>query len=84
MAVSPGPRHCRGVTTSPRAATRSHLAPVADLEALRLRKQSALRAVAAAPVRHLPAELLDALQGSWGTPEQVGLAPQRHLHVVAG
>jgi hypothetical protein len=54
------------VVPSPRCA------PV-DLTARRSACEAALRAVAEAPVRFLPAELLDALQGSWGTPEELGL-----------
>jgi len=86
MAVERQPRHCLLVTTTLRSAhrTRRRPAPVADLEALRLRNESMVSAVASAPVRHLPAELLDALLGSWGTPEDLGLTPQRRLHVVAG
>ena len=74
------------MTTSLRAATRTSRRPalVADLETLRVRNEAVVQAVAAAPVRHLPAELLDALLGSWGTPEDLGLTPQRRLHVVAG
>ncbi len=62
---------------------RRYSAPV-DLEALRLRNEQVVASVAAAPVRHLPAALLEALQGSWGTPEELGLAPARHLRLVAG
>jgi hypothetical protein len=60
--------------------------PVADLAERRLRADLAAASVAAAPVRHLPAELLEALQGSWGTPEELGLTPTstRSLRVVAG
>ncbi|WP_297369705.1 hypothetical protein [Cryobacterium sp.] len=74
------------MTPSLHAATRTSRrpAPVADLEALRVRNEDVVTAVSAAPVQHLPAELLDALLGSWGTPEELGLAPQRRLHVVAG
>jgi hypothetical protein len=46
--------------------------------------EAAVAAVAEAPVRHLPAALLDALQGSWGTPEELGLVPQPRLRLVAG
>jgi hypothetical protein len=55
-----------------------------DLEAVRLRNEAVVAEVAAAPVRHLPAALLEALEGSWGTPEELGLAPtpERHLRVV--
>lgn len=54
------------------------LPPPVDLTARRSASEAAVRAVAAAPVRHLPAALLDALHGSWGTPEEVlGLAPAR-------
>ena len=55
-------------------------APV-DLQARREAVDAAVRAVAQAPVQHLPAALLDALQGSWGTPEEVlGVAaPVRRL-----
>lgn len=44
---------------------------VVDLAARRASARAVVRAVADAPVRHLPAALLDALQGSWGTPEEV-------------
>jgi hypothetical protein len=59
---------------------------VVDLEALRVRSQEALAAVAAAPVQHLPAALLEALQGSWGTPEELGPSAQvpPRLRLVAG
>ncbi len=40
---------------------------VVDLDLRRAAAEAAVRAVADAPVRHLPAALLDALQGSWGT-----------------
>lgn len=86
MAAAGRPRHCPLVTTSLLAATRTRRrpAPVADLEALRLRNEGVVTALAAAPVRHLSVELLDALLGSWGTPEELGLTPQRRLRVVAG
>lgn len=59
---------------------------VVDLEALRVRSEDAVAAVAAAPVQHLPAALLEALMGSWGTPEELGLAPAAppRLRLVAG
>ena len=65
---------------------RHRFVPVVDLEALRLRNERVVTEVAAAPVRHLPAELLEALQGSWGTPEELGLAPAPtpRLRLVAG
>lgn len=44
---------------------------VVDLATRRAAAQAAVRAVADAPVRHLPAALLDALQGSWGTPDEL-------------
>ena len=44
---------------------------VVDLAVRRAAAQAAVRAVADAPVRHLPAALLDALQGSWGTPDEL-------------
>ena len=44
---------------------------VVDLATRRAAAEAALRAAADAPVRHLPAALLDALQGSWGTPEEL-------------
>jgi hypothetical protein len=56
---------------------------VVDLAALRRDGERAVAAVAAARVRHLPAELLDALQGSWGTPEELGLLPVRRLGIVS-
>ncbi len=48
--------------------------PAADVLDLSLRRRRAARAVqevADAPVRYLPAALLEALQGSWGTPEEL-------------
>jgi hypothetical protein len=44
---------------------------VVDLAARRAATGAAVRAAAAAPVRHLPVALLEALQGSWGTPEEL-------------
>ena len=44
---------------------------VVDLGTRRAAAEAAVRAVAEAPVRHLPAALLDALQGSWGTPQEL-------------
>jgi hypothetical protein len=51
--------------------------------ALRLRSWRGAEAVG---LRHLPAALLEALQGSWGSPEELGLAGTRecHLRLVAG
>lgn len=46
---------------------------VVDLDARRRRTTRAVDDTALAPVRHLPAALLDALQGSWGTPEELGV-----------
>jgi hypothetical protein len=66
------------MTASMLAASRSRrrLGVVLDLETVRLRNEAAVAALAAAPVRYLPAELLEALQGSWGAPEELGLAPR--------
>ena len=72
------------MTSTTRAAARRRSPAPVDLEALRLRNEAVVAAVAGAPVRHLPAELLDALLGSWGTPEELGLAPSRRLRLVAG
>ena len=44
---------------------------VVDLSARRAAADAAVRAAAAAPVRHVPAAFLAALQGSWGTAEDV-------------
>ena len=44
---------------------------VVDLAVRRAAAEAAVRAVADAPVRHLPSALLDALQGSWGTPQEL-------------
>jgi hypothetical protein len=44
---------------------------VVDLGLRRSAAAAAVRAVAEAPVRHLPAAFLDALQGSWGTPQEL-------------
>lgn len=49
---------------------------VVELAVRRSAAEAAARATAGAPVRHLPAAVLDALQGSWGTPEEVlGVPP---------
>ena len=56
------------LTAVPSAATADR---VVDLGTRRAAAEAAVRAVAAAPVRHLPAALLDALQGSWGTPQEL-------------
>ena len=45
--------------------------PPVDLSARRSRVDLAVRATAQAPVRHLPAALLDALQGSWGMAQEL-------------
>ena len=82
------PGHCRRVTSTALAARRParRLAPVADLEALRLRNEAVVAELAAAPVRHVPAALLEALHGSWGTPQELGLVPtqERRLRAVGG
>lgn len=58
---------------------------VLDLDAHRARREASVAAAAAGPVRHLPAELLEALMGSWGTPDELGLRPaRRHLQAVGG
>ena len=44
---------------------------VVDLHLRRAAAEAAIRSVAGAPVRHLPAAFLDALQGSWGTPQEL-------------
>ena len=85
MADRAGSADSRGMTSQSRSRRpRRHV--VVHLEELRLRNEQVVAKVAAAPVRHLPAELLEALQGSWGTPEELGLAPSttRHLRLVAG
>ena len=56
------------LTLSPAPATDDR---VVDLATRRAAAEAAVRAVAQAPVRHLPAALLDALQGSWGTPQEL-------------
>lgn len=60
---------------------------VVDLHVLRMGGERALAAMAAAPVRHLPVALLDALHGAWGTPEELGLvrlSAEPRLTLVAG
>lgn len=58
---------------------------VVDLSAHRARRDRTVACVASAPVRHLPPELLEALMGSWGTPEQLAPRPaRRHLQAVGG
>ena len=73
-------------TSLPVAPPRRRTAVLFDLEALRLRREQVVVQVAAAPVRHLPAALLEALEGSWGTAEELGLAApvERRLRLVAG
>ncbi len=44
---------------------------VVDLGLRRAAAAAAVRAAADAPVRHLPAAFLDALQGSWGTADEL-------------
>jgi len=44
---------------------------VVDLQLRRAAAEAAVRVMADAPVRHLPAAFLDALQGSWGTAEEL-------------
>ena len=74
----------RPVTSSTLVAarTRRRFAAPVDLEAVRLRSEQAVAEVAAAPVQHLPAALLEALHGSWGTPAELGLAQERRLRLV--
>ena len=87
MAAARRSGHAARVTpTSLRATTARRRRPVVvDLEAVRLRNELVVAAVAAAPVRHLPAALLEALQDSWGTPEELGFAPAApRLRLVAG
>ena len=85
MAAGAGPVDSRCMTSQCRS-RRPRRPVVVDLEVLRLRNAQVVAEVAAAPVRHVPAELLEALQGSWGTPEELGLVPStaRHLRLVAG
>ena len=63
------------VWTSAVPLTALHTSPaddrVVDLAVRRAAAAAAVRAVADAPVRHLPAALLDALQGSWGSPQEL-------------
>lgn len=57
---------------------------VVDLGLRRDAAAAALRTVADAPVRHLPAAFLDALQGSWGTPgELLGVRTRPVILAVA-
>ena len=48
---------------------------VVDLVARRAASEAAVRAIADAPVRYVPDAFLDALQGSWGTPQAVHAVP---------
>jgi hypothetical protein len=60
-------------------------ADVVDLHLRRTGGHRVVQALASAPVRHIPAELLDALHGSWARPEELGLVRrERHLRLVAG
>ena len=79
MADDPAEPHAGSVPETP-----SPGRPVlADLTAHRARRERLVAATSAAPVRHLPPELLEALMGSWGTPEELGLRPaHRHLEAV--
>lgn len=80
MADKPGPGHSRRVTH-----TVALLPAPLDLAAARERRERAVRRAAAAPVLRLTPEFVEALQGSWGTPEELGLAPRRPaLRVVGG
>jgi hypothetical protein len=85
MVPAPPPVDPLSVTSTSRSVSsrRRFTVPV-DLEAVRLRSEGVVAEVAAAPVRYVPAALLEALQGSWGTPESLGLVdvPQRHLRLV--
>lgn len=71
------------MTSSTRTAARRRSPAPVDLESLRLRNEAVVAAFAGAPVRHLPAELLDALLGSWGSREELGLAAAPRLRLVA-
>jgi hypothetical protein len=86
MALQPSPADIVDMTASP--ATTVPSAGTADVVDLHLRRTGGHRvvqAVASAPVRHIPAELLEALHGSWGRPEELGLVRrERHLRLVAG
>ena len=62
MSLHPLPRRSPGLTGDDR---------VVDLGTRRIAAEAAVRAAAAAPVRHVPAAFLSALQGSWGTAEDV-------------
>ena len=87
MAGDAAQGHPEDMTSTSLVTARARRRPVVvDLEALRLRNEQVVAQVAVAPVRHLPAALLEALQGSWGTPEELGLAApaQRRLRLVAG
>jgi hypothetical protein len=49
---------------------------IVDLATRHAAAAAAARATADAPVRHLPAAFLDALQRSWGTPQELhGVRP---------
>ncbi len=79
MAGGPADRHPGSVTWTPSPARLG----VVDLGAHRRERERLVTTTAAAPVRHVPAELLEALLGSWGTPEELGLGPtRRHLQAV--
>ena len=88
MAQEAGRAHPGAVTTTSLSAarTRRRSGVLLDLETLRLRNEQVVAQVAAAPVQHLPAALLEALHGSWGTPQELGLAApaERRLRLVAG
>lgn len=79
MAGGRADRHPGSVTRTPSPARPG----VVDLGAHHLERDRLVTTAAAAPVRHVPAELLEALMGSWGTPEELGLHPaRRHLQAV--
>ena len=81
--MEPRRRGVESLLVPTETALRPAVAAVVDLRARRVGRGQALERVASAPVRYVPAELLEALQGSWGTPEELGLAPQRRaLRIV--
>lgn len=76
LTLVPAPRSCDDAADG-----RSE--PV-DLAVRRARVDAAVRAAAEAPVQHLSAALLEALQGSWGTPEELlGTSAAARRPVVA-
>ena len=81
MAAGPPSGHPEDNRAPPRDET---AVPTPDnLARHRLRTLRAVQQAARAPVQYVPAALLEALQGSWGTPQAVLGAPVVPLRLLA-